>query len=307
MMKMLCLCFATIPMLVSCGAPGDGGASAEDASEHWRSAWVSSNGVRLHYWRTGGEGKPVMIMAHGITDYGLNWTSLAAEFQDEYDIIMYDARGHGFSDMPPGGPYDLATHVEDLVGLVEALGIDSPILMGHSMGGSTVAKAAALHPEMFRALILEDPADMLAQTSPLMEDVVPEWKEMVATDRNRPKKNLMKEARTKRHPGWADIEYSRWADSKKLVDPDVVDILHGEGFGDAAETYPKIIIPTLVLKADADEATREKHREIASLLKNGMLVHIDGAGHVVRQDRPEETEREIRSFLATLDGAAREP
>ncbi len=306
-MKMLCLCVTTLPMLVSCGAPGDGGGPAEDASAHWQSAWVSSNGIRLHYWRTGGEGKPVMIMAHGITDDGLNWTSLAVELQDEYDIILYDARGHGFSDKPSGGPYDLAAHVEDLLGLVEALGVDRPILMGHSMGGSTVAKAAALHPDMFRALILEDPADMLAQTSPLTEDVIPDWKEMVAADRDRSKKDLMKEARTKRHPGWTAVEYSRWADSKKLVDPDVVDILHGEGFGDAAETYPKITIPTLVLKADADEATRAKHRAIAGLLRNGRLVHIEGAGHVIRQDRPEETEREIRSFLASLDGAAREP
>ena len=113
---------------------------------NWESASVMSNGIRIHYWRTGGEGKPVMIMAHGTTDYGLSWASLAAKFQTDYDIIMYDARGHGFSGKPEW-PYDLATHVEDLVGLIKALGINKPILIGHSMGSGTVALAGATYPD----------------------------------------------------------------------------------------------------------------------------------------------------------------
>ena len=60
-------------------------------------------------------------------------------------------------------------------------------------------------------------------------------------------------------------------------------------------------MPTLVLKADAEEEEREKHREIAGVLANGKLVHIDGAGHVIRADRPVETEQQIRDFLAGLD------
>lgn len=113
------------------------------------------------------------------------------------------------------------------MGLVRALGIEKPILVGHSMGGSTAARAAADHPDMFRALILEDPADLLARTSPLGVDVIPEWREMVAADRERSRPDLMDEARTVRHPGWSDVEYSRWADAKKLADLDVVETLRG--------------------------------------------------------------------------------
>ena len=93
---------------------------------YWLSNSVRSNGIRLHYWRTGGAGKPVMIMAHGITDYGLNWSSLAAKFENSYDIIMYDARGHGFSQKPDSS-YSLSIHVEDLKGLIDALDIKKPI------------------------------------------------------------------------------------------------------------------------------------------------------------------------------------
>jgi pimeloyl-ACP methyl ester carboxylesterase len=55
-----------------------------------------------------------------------------------------------------------------------------------------------------------------------------------------------------------------------------------------------------VLKADAEEADRQLHREVGALLRDGRLVHIEGAGHVIRLDRASETEREIRAFLATL-------
>ncbi len=266
----------------------------------WVSDFVTSNGVRLHYWRTGGAGKPVMIMAHGITDYGLNWTSLAEKLERDHDIVMYDARGHGFSDKPKR-PYDLASHVADLAGLVKALGIRKPILVGHSMGGGTVALLAATDPDLPRALILEDPADMLARVQPFPRNAAADWKKAIRRDKAAGKERLMEIARTKRHPGWAPIEYERWAESKLLVEPNVVDILDGQGFGDAGVTYAKIQVPTLILKADADAATRRKNAEVASLLPRGKLVHIDGAGHVIRNDRPVETEREIRAFLAALE------
>jgi pimeloyl-ACP methyl ester carboxylesterase len=267
--------------------------------EGWESGYVDANGIRLHYWRTGGMNRPVMILAHGITDYGLNWTDLAEKFEDEYDLIMYDARGHGFSDKPDG-PYNLATHVEDLVGLIRALDIEKPILMGHSMGGGTVALAAATYPDVPRAVILEDPADMLTRLQPIGPEVIPNWKLQIQENKSWGRQELISRARAEFHPGWTDAQYDLWAESKLLVLPNVVDILEGQGFGDAGVTYAKVLVPTLILKADADEEHRAKHEEIAAFLPAGRLVHIDGAGHVIRNDRPEETEREIRAFLAGL-------
>jgi pimeloyl-ACP methyl ester carboxylesterase len=269
----------------------------------WASAFVESNGIRIHYWRTRGSGKPILIMAHGITDYGLNWTSLARKFENDYDIIMYDARGHGLS-AKPEGPYDLKSHVEDLAGLIQALGIEKPILMGHSMGGGTVALLSANYPGIPRAVILEDPADMIVHEQPMTEDVIPGWKKMIEEDKARGKQGLIELARRERHKGWTDLDYELWAESKLLVNPSVVTILEGDGFGNAIETYSKITAPTLILKADAKEESRDQHREIARHLKNGKIVHIDGAGHVIRNDRPAETEKVIREFLASLAPAS---
>ena len=78
-------------------------------------------------------------------------------------------------------------------------------------------------------------------------------------------------------------------------------MLYDHGIGDVREIYPRIIAPALILKADTDRDTRRKNLRTAALLPNGKLVHVDGAGHLVRLDRPDETERHIRVFLATLE------
>ena len=123
-----------------------------------------ANGIRLHYWRTGGA-KPALVMAHGSSDDALCWTNLAKEFQDRYDIIMFDARGHGLSD-PPTAADPADVQVEDLAGLIKALKLEKPILMGHSMGSASVAHFAAKYPDVPRAVILEDPALVRPATPP---------------------------------------------------------------------------------------------------------------------------------------------
>lgn len=297
---MLVLTLAAMAMAGSAACRGSEAPRMPTEHPGWRSGFAKANGLRLHYWRTRTADKPVLVMIHGITDYGLNWTSLAEKLERDYDLVMYDARGHGFSDKPQG-PYDLAAHVLDLASLLDELGIGKPILVGHSMGGSIAALFAAGYPERPRALVLEDPADMLVRIQPPPPNASQGWKQAIRDDKATPKAKLIEIARTKRHPGWAAIEYERWAESKLLVEPNVVDILDNGSFGDAAATYPKIRVPVLILKADADEATKRKNLELASLLPHGRLVHVPGAGHVVRNDRPAEVERELRAFLSELD------
>jgi pimeloyl-ACP methyl ester carboxylesterase len=292
--------FLFMPIVfVLTGCRSDSGQVKPVPYANWESASVMSNGIRIHYWRTGGEGKPVMIMAHGVTDYGLSWASLAAKFQADYDVIMYDARGHGFSEKPEG-PYSLDAHVEDLIGLIKALKINKPILIGHSMGSGTVALAGATYPDLPRAIIMEDPA--IAEMLKFLTEVnISEWKKLIEADKAMGKQKLMKLARSRRHPGWSDFEYDHWAEAKLLVTSNVVDVIRGEGLGKPDKIYPKIMVPTLILKADADKDNRQKHLKVAELLPNGKLVHIDGATHLVRQDKPAETERQIRIFLDGLN------
>ena len=85
------------------------------------SGYVSANGVRLHYLRSGGD-KPPLVLAHGFSDSAACWASLIPALRDDYDVVAYDARGHGLSEAPEFG-YQTDSRVADLLGLVAALGL----------------------------------------------------------------------------------------------------------------------------------------------------------------------------------------
>ena len=63
---------------------------------YWTKNDLTVNGAQLHYYRSGDGSKPPLVLAHGFSDDGLCWQMTAADLQAEYDVIMPDARGHGF-------------------------------------------------------------------------------------------------------------------------------------------------------------------------------------------------------------------
>jgi N-formylmaleamate deformylase len=62
----------------------------------WSDGYVKTNGLRIHYYRTGGN-KPQVVINHGAADDGLCWTRIVTELEKDYDVILPDARGHGKS------------------------------------------------------------------------------------------------------------------------------------------------------------------------------------------------------------------
>ena len=79
--------------------------------QDWQQGDISSNGIRIHYYRTGGVDKPPLILAHGFTDNGLCWTRTAEALMSEFDVVMVDARNHGLSG---AGPADVGSLAADL-------------------------------------------------------------------------------------------------------------------------------------------------------------------------------------------------
>ena len=102
----------------------------------WGEGSVRSNEIDLHYARSGGDGPPIVV-SHGVFDDGVCRLPLARALDDAYDVVLYDARGHGCSDAPRDG-YSAETMATDLLGLVDGLDLDDPVLFGHSMGGDAV-------------------------------------------------------------------------------------------------------------------------------------------------------------------------
>jgi pimeloyl-ACP methyl ester carboxylesterase len=78
----------------------------------WFNGYVTTNGIKLHYYRTGGD-KPQVVINHGAGDDGLCWTRIAMELERNYDVIVPDARGHGKSETGKGD-YSSIHRVADL-------------------------------------------------------------------------------------------------------------------------------------------------------------------------------------------------
>lgn len=81
---------------------------------------------------------------------------LARSLEDDFDVVMPDARGHGRSSAPSEG-YLYSHHAEDVHGLIEALELSDPVLLGHSMGGMTATVVASQLGSALRGVILVDP------------------------------------------------------------------------------------------------------------------------------------------------------
>jgi pimeloyl-ACP methyl ester carboxylesterase len=267
---------------------------------HWQDGYILANGIRIHYWRTGGD-KPVLILAHGFSDDGRCWTLFAQELEMDYDIIMVDARGHGLTD-PPTSADTTDAQCEDLASLIRELGLEKPIIMGHSMGSSSTAWFAARYPNVPRAIILEDP-----RLTPWPgggpghgtdEAAIQERQAGILTQNNRSYAGLVAECREK-NPLWEPAECEWWAPSKRRFHPYLVHRHLGDR-PSIANLLPKITAPTLILKADAEGELRDQNEAAAAKLPNGRLVHVSGAGHCVRRDRKAEALRLVKAFLAEV-------
>ena len=260
----------------------------------WTDGYVVANGIRIHYWRTGGN-KPALVLAHGSSDDGLCWTNLAKEFQNDFDIIMFDARGHGLSDPPTASdPPDV--QVEDLAGLIKELKLNKPILMGHSMGSASVAHFAAKYPDVPRAVILEDPGLVRPATPPTPNQSTPESRRANVLTRNNTSEEALVEGCMKNSPKWGRSECEFWAPSKRRHHPNTA-LIDNSRRPAMRDLLPRITASTLILKADADEALKKQNEQVAGLLKSGKIVHIKGAGHNVRREGKDETIRVMKAFL----------
>jgi pimeloyl-ACP methyl ester carboxylesterase len=120
-------------------------------------AFADLEGVRLFYTDDGpsGEGTPLLLV-HGWGADGHEWSWHLPQLSADYRVIAPDLRGHGYSSVPASGfhPRDMAG---DLLRLLDRLGIDQAIAIGHSMGAQIVSILAVEHPSRVRALVCVEP------------------------------------------------------------------------------------------------------------------------------------------------------
>ncbi len=272
------------------------------AQKKWLDATISVGELTVHYTRTGGD-KPPLVLAHGFSDSGMCWLRVAQALEDDYDVILPDARGHGRSSrVQPGQQVTLP---DDLAGFIQALKLDKPIVGGHSMGASTTASMAARYPALARALILEDPAwfDEPAEPQEKKQPAHPDaWMEFLAVASSMKLEDIIAKCR-KDSPTWNEIELPAWAESKQQFDINFVSSrqeIVRPNWKDVAREFK---VPTLLIKADVSKGAivspqiAEQAQKINPLIQ---VADIAGAGHNVRREAFEDYMKAIRRFLKAL-------
>lgn len=262
-------------------------------ADDWTTGTVRANGVDLAWYRTG-EGPPI-VLVHGFYDDGRRWVPLTEDLAADYEVVAYDARGHGRSDAPESG-YGIDDRIADLLGVIEGLDLADPILMGHSMGAGTVAWTAARHPDCPRAVVLEDPVGVHDEPEMSPEERATAVRERLATVADLSVEAVIDEHYPEADPGRA----RRLATASKAADPAIAEIGR-EGYpAPLGETFSEIGCPTLVLRSDAAVERRVADLNAAEDLADGRLVHVPDAGHYVLGDEYEAARAELAAFLRRL-------
>ena len=130
------------------------------------SRFVQAGQVRLEYFEQG-HGLDTLVLVHGYASSAAIWRyTLEFLSEERFRVIVLNNRGAGNSDRASAdGPfkeddYSVETFAKDLFNATEALGLEGYTLVGHSMGGATVAQYALEHQDRIKGLVLMNPAPL---------------------------------------------------------------------------------------------------------------------------------------------------
>ena len=266
---------------------------------------VRVNGVTLHYLDWGAADRPVVVLLHGITGHARVWDHLAARLLPGHRVLALDQRGHGDSDPAPDDDYGTATMADDVAAFATNLRLERFALIGHSMGGRIAIKFAADHATRLERLVIIDIGpeinlaglrrvrDTMAHSPERIESE--EWAvEYIRRANPLQDVDMLRERVRHGLKRGADGELT-WKYAKGLRD------MMRAGRRDAVDLWeplPRISCPTLVVRgAESDILSADVAKKMTERLPEGRLIEIEGAGHTVPADRPEEFVRQIRAFL----------
>ena len=259
---------------------------------------------RFHYLSWGEEHTelPCALLLHGITSSALSWIRVAPALADRYRVYALDMRGHGDSIKPSKGAYSLRHSADDAAAFMNVLGLERPLLMGHSWGGATAMVLASGFESqkpvpLFSKVILEDPAYDFGLSGSEERAI------FYTKDIGRPADELRAEI-TADNPGWTQVDVEGKIDALHKVTREAVMSVYAEAGeeGDLLPLLAQIVAPTLLLRADAslnttlDEAAWERAKQYLSA--NSRAVQIDGAAHNIHRSKFDAFMQAVNDFLS---------
>ena len=255
---------------------------------------------------------PLVCVNGGLLfDHNLLWPALAP-LADRRQLILYDQRGRGASQVPPGARTARIEHdAGDLPALREAIGISHWDVLGHSWGGGLAMLATERDRAAVRRLVLVDSVGPVGNWQEnLLRDALPR---LDAGDRailEHIDLNALLAPEPGVHSAYSRAMYSAWfADptlaamfspprSESQTGAAVASQLRGQGY-DWTALLRAVSVPTLVIHGDRDLLPVSVAKEIVATLRNARLEIIPDAGHMPFWESPELFFALIESFLST--------
>lgn len=277
---------------------------------------IDSNGSKLHY-RTFGSGKPILFINGGPGLDSDGFTALVEQMADKNQIILYDQRGTGKSELTEINAKTITMDlmVADIENLRKNLKIDTWIVLGHSFGGMLAAYYATKHPEKIEGIIMSSSGGidlgLRSYVNGRMRKML-DRKQLEALDesnRKLAKGDSTKENRLAR----ANAMANAYAYNKKFV-PFIANRLTltnlninqllwnnmDEIHFDCAPKLKSFTKPVIVIQGKNDILEIKTAEKIHAAFQNSKLILIDQCGHYGWLDAPEAYFSAIGKFLKTV-------
>ena len=233
------------------------------------------------------------------------WQDQVDDLSARYRLILWDPRGHGKSDVPrERSQYGIPISAQDLLGLMDHLGIARAHVGGHSLGAGVATVFTLQNPERVESLLIMNSAT--ASGCPVRPELKVAWERQIQQALTEGMGPVVEEVAS--HPDvWVtaklDPEGIRGMKAAYLaLDPvgyaySVQSIMDNEH---TTDRLGGIRAPTLVLAAEHDPAL-PLARITADEIPDSRLVVMDGAGHLANLDDPPAFNRHVLDFLAGVD------
>lgn len=262
---------------------------------------AQSNGIELYY-EIHGEGKPLILIS-GLGYSSWQWHKMVPLLAEHFQVITFDNRGVGQSGKP-AGPYTASMLAQDTVGLLDVLGIEKAVIVGHSMGGF-IAQAIALDfPQRVEKLIL-------CSTNfggPNHAPITPEAMKVLTDVTSDPLTRFKNGLEVSTAPGWAEEnpamieEWVKWRVANP-IEPTHYQAQMAIGLGLLPEAaafenkLPRFNIPTLILFGAHDKVVPPANASLlAEKIAGSTVIIFPDAGHFFPIETPEAASRAIIEF-----------
>jgi non-heme chloroperoxidase len=258
-----------------------------------------ASGLTLPYVEQGDPAGVPLILLHGYTDSWRSFAGLLKHLPATFRTIALSQRGHGDAGRPRQGyhPRDFAA---DLAAFMDAIGIDSAILVGHSMGSQIAQRFAIEHGQRVRGLVLIGAFSSL-RDNPIIREL---WHSTVAamTDPIDPAFVRDFQSATLAQPVAMAFLSMVVAESLKLPARIWREALTGQMREDVAGELGGVASPALVIWGDRDALLPERSEQetLAASITGARLVVYPGAGHAVHWEEPALVAADIAAFAGRL-------